>query len=194
MATSTKTNRMVGMAILIAIIVVLQIVGSFIRFGAFSVSLVLIPIVVGAAMYGAAAGAIFGGVFGAVVLISCISGADIGGNMLWVANPAATVIVCLLKGSLAGYAAGLVYSAFSKKSKYIGTMVAAFVCPVVNTGLFIAAMNLVYRDTLAIWAGGTALLYYSFIGLAGINFLIEAGVNIILSPTVVRIINAVKKA
>lgn len=185
---------MVGMAIFIAIIVVLQIVGSFIRFGAFSISLVLIPIVVGAAMYGPAAGAVFGGAFGAVVLVNTISGADIGAHMLWVVNPAITAVLCLAKGILAGYAAGLVYLALSKKNIYTGTICAAFVCPVVNTGIFIAAMNIFYRDTLALWAGNSSILYYSFMGLAGTNFLLELGVNIVLSPAVVRIINAVKKA
>ena len=58
---TTKIRRMVGVAILAAIVVVLQSVGSFIRFGSVSVSLVLIPIVVGAAMYGPGAGAVLGG-------------------------------------------------------------------------------------------------------------------------------------
>ena len=50
------TQRMTGMAILTAIVIVLQLLGSFIRFGPFSISLVLVPIVIGAALYGAWAG------------------------------------------------------------------------------------------------------------------------------------------
>ena len=66
---TTKIRRMVGVAILAAIVVVLQSVGSFIRFGSVPVSLVLIPIVVGAAMYGPGAGAVLGSVFSIVVLL-----------------------------------------------------------------------------------------------------------------------------
>lgn len=187
-----QISRMVGMAIFIAIVVVLQIVGSFIRFGAFSITLVLIPIVVGAAMYGAAAGAVLGGAFGIVVLVNCINGVDAGGNMLWVANPALTAALCLVKGILAGFISGLVYSAISKKNIYIGTICAAFICPIVNTGIFLAAMILFYHDTLILWAGDSSLIYYLFIGLAGVNFLLEMGANIVLSPAIVRIINAAK--
>jgi len=188
----SKVNRMVGMAIFIAIIVVLQVFGNFIKVGTFSISLVLVPIVIGAAIYGAGSGAVLGGAFGVIVLINCINGTDIGGNMLWTANPAITAVLCLLKGILAGFVAGVVYSAISKKNVYIGVICAALVCPVVNTGIFITAMIFLYRDTLTLWAGDSNIIYYSLVGLAGINFFIEMGVNIVLSPVIIRIINAAK--
>ena len=188
----SKVNRMVGMAIFIAIIVVLQVFGNFIKVGTFSISLVLVPIVIGAAIYGAGSGAVLGGAFGVIVLINCINGTDIGGNMLWTANPAITAVLCLLKGILAGFVAGVVYSAVSKKNVYIGVICAALVCPVVNTGIFITAMIFLYRDTLTLWAGDSNIIYYSLVGLAGINFFIEMGVNIVLSPVIIRIINAAK--
>jgi len=183
---------MVGMAIFIAIVVVLQIVGGAVRIGTFSITLVLVPIVIGTAVYGPLAGAVLGGAFGVVVLINCVTGADPGGNVLWLANPALTAILCLLKGILAGFVAGLIYLAVSKKNVYIGVILAALACPIVNTGIFIAAMAFLFRDTLTAWAGNTSILYYSFIGLAGVNFLIELGVNIVLCPIIIRIINAAK--
>ena len=61
--TMGKTQRMVGLAIFTAIIIVLQLVSTFIKFGPFSITLAMIPIVVGAAVYGAGAGAYLGGVF-----------------------------------------------------------------------------------------------------------------------------------
>lgn len=192
---SLKINRMVGIAIFIAIIIVLQSIGSFIKFGSFSISLVLVPIAVGAAIYGEMAGAIFGATFGAVVLFNCINGADIGGNMLWVSNPAVTSILCMGKGMLAGLFAGLAYTTVSKLTKkpYIGAICAAFVCPVVNTGIFLAGMAIFFHDTLTIWAGGSNIIYYTFIGLAGVNFILELSVNIVLSPVIVRILNVLQK-
>jgi uncharacterized membrane protein len=185
---NNNLNRMVGSAILVALVVVLQIVASFIKFGPFSITLALVPIIIGAVMYGSRTGAVLGGAFGVVVLIMCINGVDIGGHMLWGVNPAATAILCILKGVAAGWGAGLVYASLSKNSKFIGIFSAALICPVINTGIFLAAMPLLFRETLIMWAGDTPLLYYTLVGLTGINFIIELGVNIVLSPTVLRII------
>ena len=54
---------MVGTALLTAIVVVLQFLGFFLRFSTFSISLVLMPIVIGAALYGIGTGAWLGLVF-----------------------------------------------------------------------------------------------------------------------------------
>jgi thiamine transporter ThiT len=190
--TSVSRNvRIAGIALLIAAVVVLQIISSFIKPGGFSISLALVPIVVGAAMYGASAGAVLGITCGVVVLINCINGVDAGGYMLWAANPLLTSVLCLVKGGLAGCAAGIVYSALSSRNRFLGVVCAALACPVVNTGIFIAAMVFFYRETLVLWAGDSPILYYAFVGLAGINFLLETTVNLILSPAVVRVIQAV---
>lgn len=193
MQRNVKVKKLVVMAIFVAIIVVLQTLGSFIKFGSFSISLVLVPIVVGAAIHGAKTGAFYGAVFGLVVLINCISGVDIGGNVLWAANPLMTALLCLVKGALAGYVAGLVYTLVAKKNVYLGVICAAVVCPIVNTGIFLLALALFYHDILLQWAGGTNVAYYAFTGLAGVNFLLELGVNIVLSPAILRIINAAKR-
>lgn len=186
------TRRLTGMAIFTAIIVVLQLVATFVKIGTFSVTLVLIPIVVGAAVYGPKAGAYFGGVFGFVVLIAVIFGWDIGGNILWNANPFLTLLLCMVKGIAAGWLAGLVYTAISKKNMYLGVIVAAIVAPVVNTGIFCLAMPLLFRDILVTWAGGTSLLYFTIFGLVGVNFLLELLINVVLCPTVSRIIRIEK--
>ena len=77
MSNSTeKTKRLVGLSIFTALVVVLQLVATFVKIGAFPVTLTLVPIVVGAAIYGTKAGAWLGAVFGAVVAIACATGAD----------------------------------------------------------------------------------------------------------------------
>ena len=70
-----KINRMVGIAVLAALVVVLQLLSSVIKIGTVSITLTLIPIVVGAAFYGPGAGAILGTVFGLVVYINSAAGA-----------------------------------------------------------------------------------------------------------------------
>lgn len=53
-----NAKKIAGVGLLTALVVVLQLLGSFIKFGTVSISLVLIPIVVGAALYGVGAGAL----------------------------------------------------------------------------------------------------------------------------------------
>lgn len=190
----TKTQRMVGLAIFTAVIIVLQLVATFVKVGPISITLTLVPIVVGAAVYGKGAGAYLGGVFSVVVLICCITGADAGGAMIWNANPFLCIVVCMVKGVAAGFVAGLVYRLIAPKSVIGGTVVAAVLSPIVNTGIFCLGLVLFFRPILISWAGGTDVLYYIIFGLLGVNFLVELGVNIVLSPIVVRILKAVKAA
>ena len=95
-------QKLTGIAIFTAIVVILQAIGAAIRFGPFSVSLVLLPIVVGAALYGPAAGAWLGFVFSVVVLVSGDAAAFLAVNV------PGTLITVLVKGTAAGLVAGLV--------------------------------------------------------------------------------------
>ncbi len=194
-----KTKTLVGMAIFTAIVVVLQLIASFVKFGFFTPSLVLIPIVIGTAIYGIKAGAWLGFVFGVVVLIACITGADQGGYLMWGVNPAVTALICVGKGVACGALAGLTYQLLHHKNQILATVAAAVVCPVVNTGLFCLGAVAVFKPLLLEWAAGWAaqngmeavsLVTYVFLGLIGINFLVELLINVVLSPVVVRILKA----
>lgn len=188
----SKTRTLTGLALFTAIVSVLQLMGTFVKLGPFSISLTLIPIVVGAAVYGPKAGAYLGGVFGVVVLIGCISGGDAGGAILWNTRPFITAVLCLAKGALAGWAAGGIFAALSRKNMTAGSILSAIICPAVNTGIFCLALVFLYHDTLLAWAGGTSVVYYLLTGLVGVNFLLELGVNMIVSPIIVRIVKARK--
>ncbi len=192
--TAEQTQRLVGLAFLTAIIAVLQILCTFVRFGPFSITLALIPIVVGAAVYGPGTGAYLGGVFGFVVLLACIMGWDGGGAILWSAQPFYTAVVCLAKGALAGWGAGTVFRALYTKNRTAAAVAAALVSPVLNTGLFLIALYVLFHDVLLAWAGGTDLVTYILTGLVGVNFLVELAVNMVLSPVIVRIVEARKKS
>ena len=185
-----KTRTLTGLAILTAIIVVLQIVASVVKFGPFSITLALAPIIIGAALYGPKAGAYLGGVFGLVVWIACVLGWDSGGNVLWTARPLVTFLLCLVKGALAGLAAGAVFRAVSKRRAMPAAILSGIVCPVVNTGIFLLGLSLCYYETLVAWAGGTALVYYVITVLVGINFVLELVINMVLSSVIVRVVHA----
>ncbi len=189
MSNSTvNTHRLVEMSIFTAMVVVLQVFATLVKFGPFSITLALAPIVVGAALYGPKAGAWLGAAFGAVVLIMCVVGADIGGAILWNANPAVTAILCIVKGTAAGYVSGLTYKALAGKQVTVRVIAAAICSPIVNTGIFCLSMILFFHTTLVEWAGGSDLFYYVFVGLIGVNFLVELLVNTVLAPVIARII------
>lgn len=190
--TNQKTFKLVGLGILTAIIIVLQIVTTFFPTKPFAITLALIPIIIGAAFYGAGAGAYLGGVFSVVVILMCVFGVDLGGAMVWNANPIMCIVVCLLKGVAAGFFGGLVYRAIAKKSTTFGAIAAGIVSPIVNTGIFIAGLFLFFRPVLQAWAGETDVVYYALVTMTGINFLVELGVNMLLSPVIVRVAKAVK--
>lgn len=193
--THGKVQRMTGIAILTAIIVVVQIICTFIKFGPFSITLALAPIIIGAAVYGVGTGALLGGVFGLVVLITGILGWDGGTVMLLMGiNPVATVLICIVKGAAAGLAAGAVYAAIAKKSQLAGVITAGVVCPVVNTGLFIVGMLTFFFSTISGWAAGNdSMVQYIIFGLCGGNFLVELATNLLLATAITRIIRVVRK-
>ena len=191
---SVKTRKMTGLAIFSAIIVVLQVVSTFVKFGPFSITLSLAPIIIGAAIYGVGAGAFLGFVFSAVVVITGILGWDGGFIMMLMGiSPIGLLITALGKGTLAGWVSGLVYKAISKKNELLGVITAGVVCPVVNTGFFVVGMLLFFADTFTAMAGGQDLVSFIIFGLAGINFVIELLVNLVLSSGITQIIKAGKK-
>ena len=184
-----KTKKLVGTGILTAIVIVLQYMVQAIKFGPFSITLVLIPIIVGAALYGIKSGAWLGFVFGVVVLLTD------AGAFLAVDVPG-TIITCIGKGVLAGLVAGLVYKALENKNRWVAVFSSAIVCPLVNTGVFLLGCLLFFYDTIATWAQGAgfeSVGTYLIFGMVGLNFLVEAGINIILASAIVRILNAIVK-
>ena len=185
-----NTRKLTGLALLTAVVVILQFLGAFIRFGPFSISLVLIPIVVGAALYGVLAGAWLGFVFGLVVLLSGDAAAFL------VINPVGTVLVVLLKGALAGLCAGAVYKALSHANETVAVIVAAVAAPVVNTGIFLLGCLVFFLPTVAAWGeamGFESVGKYMILGLVGGNFLFELLINIVLSPIIVRLVRLGRK-
>ena len=188
-------KRMVGIALLMAMVVVLQFVSSMIPplFGMVSISLSLIPVVLGAALFGPGAGGILGATFGIIVTINSITGADPGGAMVFQANPALYILVIMAKGVLAGLASGWVYRLLKNRNGYFAMLLASVVCPLVNTGVFLVCMALFFMDVLSAWAGGGDILGYVLSILVLCNFVPELVINVVFSPAGQRIAHIVEK-
>ncbi|MBR6425943.1 MAG: ECF transporter S component [Oscillospiraceae bacterium] len=187
---TSKTRTMVGVALFTAIVVVLQLLSSTIHFGPFSITLALIPIVVGAALYGVAAGAWLGLAFGLTVLLSGDAAPFLAVNVL------GTILTVLLKGAAAGACAGLIYKALNSKNDTVAITLGALSAPIANTGVFLLGCLAFFMPTLRQWMGGTqfeSVGAYMIFGLVGINFLVELGTIVVLSPVIHRLIAFGKK-
>lgn len=189
-----QIRKMTGVALLMALVVVLQLLGGMIPpVGGFTISLVLIPIVLGAALYGPKTGALLGATFGVIVVIGCITGTDVGGAMVFQANPILCIALVMLKGTLAGFLSGVVYKVLKGKNALAAMVAAAAFCPIVNTGTFIAGMAAFFIDVLAAWAGGGDILGYVLSGLVLCNFVPELIINVLFSPAGSRILRTLEK-
>ncbi len=188
-----QTLRMVQMAILLALVVVFQLIGGFIHIGPTSISLVLLPIAIGAMLLGAYHAATLGFVFGLVVFIQGVMGVDMFTHILFTQHPIITFFTCTVKSTVAGYIGGLLYKLIEKRQRYAATFVCAAVIPIVNTGLFILGA-LFMSDTLSsnFVAEGQSVIYFLVIICAGVNFIAEFLLNLIVAPALHTVYKAVK--
>lgn len=185
-----NTSTIVGIGLLTAIVIVLQFISMALRFGNFSITLTLIPIVVGAALFGRKTGAWLGLVFGAAVLLTGDAAAFLTVNVF------GTIATVLVKGTAAGFCAAAVYRLIAKKNEIAAVLVSSVVAPVVNTGIFLLGCRIFFYDTVAAWGEGLGFenaFIYMIVGLVGINFLIELGTNLVLNPAILRIIKIGRK-
>ncbi len=187
-----SSKQIAGIAILTALVIVLQAVGGTISIGAVQLNFTLIPIVLGAIIYGAIAGAFLGLACGVVVLIQVIMGLNPFYMLIWTADPIVTIFTCIVKTTLAGLLAGILFELLNKKSQTLAAFVAAGIVPIVNTGLFIVGC-LFMTDSVYKLAEGQNVITFILVGLVTFNFFIEFAINLIFSPAICRIIKAVSK-
>lgn len=185
-------EKLVGVSILVALVAILAYFGGFIKIGGLaSISLTLIPVVLGAALYGPWAGAILGSVAGAVFFLTPDAAYWLGLSI------PGTIITVMVKGFLSGLCAGLVFDWLKRFNAYLAIVASAIVCPVVNTGVFLLGCLTFFMDAVR---GGIAtaekdysVAAYLIVFFVGLNFVFELITNIVLSPAILRIIRIVKK-
>ncbi len=185
-----KVRKMTTLAILSAIVVVLQLVCTFVKFGPFSITLALTPIIIGAAIYGWKAGAFLGFVFSAVVYVTGLMAMDGGFIMAMMSyNAIGTTFLCLFKGTAAGAIAGLVYHPIAKKSPLAASFTAGALTPVINTGIFaLGMMTIMYGFLLGSASEGQNPIGMLFLTWIGINFIVEFITNVALGAVLTSII------
>ncbi|MBE7032186.1 MAG: ECF transporter S component [Ruminococcaceae bacterium] len=175
-----STETMVLGAVLTALVIVLQYLSMAIRFGTFSITLSLTPIVIGALTCGMSMGAWLGLVFGVTVLLTGDAAP------FWAVSAGGTFITVIAKGIAAGFFPALVFKFLKKFNQTAASAVAAIISPIANTGVFLLGCVIFFIPTLIEWYGNvTAFLVTIF----SFNFVIELVLNIVLTPVIIRLMN-----
>ncbi len=185
MNKSKKIKKMTGISIFAVLVIVLQLFANYITIGPVSITLALIPIVVGSILYGPIVGFGLGAVCGIVVFLAP---STIG--LFWEHGILKTFSVCILKMGLAGLVSGFIYKFLNKKNKKIAVTLASISAPIINTGLFAVFAYTIFYDLLVGLAPeGEGVISYLLFTFIGFNFIIEFIVNSVLSPVVLRLVN-----
>lgn len=184
-----KISKITGIGIFMCLVVVLQLLSNYVTFGPVSITLALIPIVVGSIIYGPYAGFLLGVFCGITVFFAPSTMA-----LFWPYGIVKTFILCILKTGIAGLCSGYIFKLINNKNKKLAVVLSSISVPIINTGLFAIAAYILYSDLLnSLCPEGQTTLIYLLVGFIGFNFIIEFFVNSILSPIVYRVINIFKE-
>lgn len=172
-----NTIYLVQMALLIAIILLMAFTPiGYIKTLGLEITLLTIPVAVGAIVLGPAAGAVLGFVFGVTSFIQCFGASAFGAALLSI-NPVYTFIVCVVTRTLIGWLTGLLYAGMRKYRpvKKISRAIASLCCPVLNTMFFMGTLVLFFYQTdfiqnlaLKLGAGNPLIFVALFVGINGV--------------------------
>lgn len=201
MSNKTKVNvqQLTIHALLIAIICVISFLP--IKTLGLEITLSMVPVAIGATLYGAKTGALLGGVFGAVSFLQCLGFSPFGAALLAI-DPLLTLVVCLPSRILAGFLAGLAASAVKKAGKTdraqtLSRLVGAVIAPILNTVFFMGTLCLCFYNTELIQGfcqtlGATNPLTFILL-FVGINGLVEIIAGIVLAIPLTNVIAKITK-
>lgn len=188
------TLYLVQMALLVAIILLMAFtpIGYIKTFG-LEITLIVVPVAVGAVMMGPLGGAILGGVFGITSFIQCFGMSAFGSALLQI-NPVYTFLVCVPTRILAGWIAGLVFQAMKKndRTRKASYYVANLVCPLCNTIFFMSVLCICFYRTEFIQSIvetlGSSNIFVFVTAFVGINGLVEAIACFVVGSAVSRVL------
>ena len=189
MKSNMQKNEVIRKIAVVGLLTALATTLSFIKIpiiGNASVTLVLPVVVIGAALYGPLVGAWL------TVIPNITAFGEAGLFMLY--SPFGCILTLMLKGILAGAAAGYIYKIMSKRHPIGAVTCAAVAAPIINSGIFFLGCYLFIWDELVSVAGesgvGVGMLV---LGLVVINFVLELILDVVLCPSILRIIQLAKK-
>ena len=193
-----NTKKMVELAIFIAIIILMSFTPlGYLKLFAVDITLIVIPVAVGAIVLGPTAGAVLGFVFGMTSFILSFSNA-LGAMMLDI-NPIFRVITCIVPRVMCGWLTGIVYLGMkkSKKLSKLSVPVTNLICPIFNTVLFMSALVIFYYNTPVFQDLAASLKVYNplafVIAFVGVNAVIEAVACFVIGTALTKAIQVAFK-
>lgn len=192
---------MVQLALFAAIILLMTFTPlGYIRTPGLEITLLVIPVTVGAVILGPGAGAILGGVFGLTSFIQCFGMSPFGTALLSISF-VGTLVLCLVPRILMGWLAGLVYKGMKKvdKPNVFSHAAANLAGPLLNTLFFMTALIAIFFNTEYIQdfvtATGATNAFHFVILFVGLNGLLEALICFVVGTSVSKAIEIfVKKS
>ena len=150
-AKRSSTLYMVELAMMIAIILLMSFTPlGYLRTPGLSITLLTIPVAVGAIILGPKGGAVCGLAFGATSFYMAVTGSSAFAAALFNINPFGTFIVCIVARVLEGWITGLIFAALYKSpakkfSYYIQGIVSSLGVsnPVVFVAAFVGVQGLI---------------------------------------------------
>ena len=148
MKQTSGTRRLTQLALLAALLLVMNFTPlGYLQVGPLSMSLMSIPVAIGAMLMGPVDGAILGGVFGATSFLQAVQGTSAMGAALFAYSPVGSFVVCFVARVLVGLCCGLVYQGMRKilpgKEK-VCAAVGGFSAAFLNTVFFMGFLVLLF--------------------------------------------------
>lgn len=186
-------------AIFLAIIIVMSFTPvGYLKVGTIEISLLAIPVAMGAALLGVGGGALLGLAFGVSSLIQCF-GMSAFGTALMGINPAFTVILCIVPRVIVGVASASVYKVLKRKNVQanVSSLLSFLTAAVVNTALFVGMFILLFGKT-DFYAGletqfATTGVIAFFAAFVGINGIVEAVASAVVGGALGTVIKRIEK-
>ncbi|MBE5743359.1 MAG: transmembrane 9 family protein [Clostridiales bacterium] len=187
-----SAQEIAGVGVLLALVIVLQVVGGSISIGVVQLNFTLIPIVLGAILFGAGAGAFLGFACGVIILIQVIIGAVPFYALIWANDPIVTTLVCLTKTTVAGFVAGIIYKLIANKNGIVAMFVASALVPIINTLIFVVGCLFMF-NSVHVLSGSQNVLVFILVSIVTFNFFVELGINLLVSPALAKVAKIITK-
>lgn len=141
--------KMVQMALLTAIILLLAFTPiGFIKLPAgLSITIIGVPVIIGAITLGPAGGAVLGAVFGLSSFAQAF-GLERFGTILFSINPIGTFVTCMIPRVLMGWLTGLIFQALKRidRTRFISYLITSLAGSLLNTVLFMTSLMIFFYN------------------------------------------------
>jgi len=175
---NSKILFMTELGVLVAIIILMAFTPiGYIKTAGLEITLITIPVIVGAITLGPVAGLILGTVFGVTSFLQCVMGISAFGVALLGINPFFCFLVCVPTRMLMGLLTGLIFKAL-KNLKNVSYPITSICGALLNTLFFMSTLMACFWNTDLIQGfaeamGKTSILPF-VVAFVGINGLVEA--------------------